>query len=137
MESTNDEEIQRLIEEQLKGNRFHDNTEDKEANLYQLLFTELVKEPLEIKDGQLAENVVGQILTKQERREKINYGLVIVGLVSLVFGLSYFTMARVDNATLNTLIHFLIANKIILFFIFFTFCLIEILDKRLVKRNIL
>jgi len=135
MENMDDEEIQRLIEEQLKGKIPPGRSEDNDKNLYRVLFAELAKEPSEIKNWQLAEKVIEQILTARERREQIYYGLVIVAIMFLVSGLTYLTMERVDSSTLNTISHFVIANKVVLFFIFFTFCLIQLLDKYLVKRN--
>jgi hypothetical protein len=131
-----DEEIQRLIEEQLKGTELPRRSEDKDLNLYRLLFMELKKEPLEMKDMKLTENVIGKILVEQDRRERIYYGLVIAVVIILVSGLTYFVMERTDSVTLNTITDFLIANKVICFFILSTFCLIQVLDKYLVKRNI-
>ena len=136
MESMDDEEIQRLIEEQLKGTEFPGRSEDKDLNLYRLLFMELKKEPLEMKDIKLTENVIGKILVEQDRWERIYYGLVIAVVIILVSGLTYFVMERTDSVTLNAITDFLIANKVICFFILSTFCLIQVLDKYLVKRNI-
>jgi Ca2+/Na+ antiporter len=136
MESLDDEEIQRLIEQQLKGIQGSVKPEDdKDAVLYRLLFKELANNPFEIKGNQLAENVVRQIQMKQETWEQIYYVLFIFSLILTVSGLTYYALLMDNIALLSEISQFLLSNRVICLFIVLCFGLIQVLDKVLVNRN--
>ena len=131
-----DEEIQRLIEQQLKGTQVSTKPEDdKDAVLYRLLFKELSYYPFEIKGNQLAENVVRQIQMKQEKWEQIYYMLFIFALTLFISGLTYYALLMDNSALINTITQFLLSNRVICLFIVLCFGLIQVLDKFLVNRN--
>ena len=131
-----DEEIQRLIEQQLKGIPVSTKPgEDSKAQLYKLLFTELAHDPLEIKDSNLAEIVVRQIQLKQEKSEQFYNIVVIVAISIFIAGLTYLALTLNNSSLLNPIAQFLISQKTVCLFILICFCLIQVLDKYLAKKK--
>jgi len=131
-----DEEIQRLIEQQLKGIQVSVNLEnDKDTKLYRLLFTELSHDPSILKDSPLAQSVVHQIQMEQEKWEHFYYTLIIAAVAIFIGSLTYLALAMNNSNLLNIIGQFLISNKTVCLFIMVCFCLIQVLDKYLVKKN--
>ncbi len=71
MENLSDEEIQRLIEEQLSRNELQAREEYEDAELYRLLFNELRNPLAGSGKNRLAERVISQIQATQERTEGV------------------------------------------------------------------
>jgi hypothetical protein len=137
MKTRNDQEIKRLLEEQLTEdeNRGVPRSE-KDAALYQILFTALADEPDNLKHTGLAEAVLAQIKIKQQRAEASRYNALIAAVIvgGLVF--SYFAIAYISPALLNRALSFIYTYKWIFIFIALCFAIIEIADKNLVKRKL-
>jgi hypothetical protein len=130
MESLDDEEIQRLIEEQLKTHGVPDVSEkDEDARLYRLLFTELKNDPANAKASQLAERVVGQIWLKQDRTEQIGYAVSIFAVFLLISGLVYGALVFTNTVFTGGITYVFVAHKSIFIFIVLAFCAIQFLDR--------
>jgi hypothetical protein len=136
MENIDDEEIQRLIEAQLKmpgaplgGEKYGD------AELYRLLFKELENTPAMKEGSQLADRVVRQIRLKKERWERISYSASILAIFLSISGLVYAALASTNAALSCEIAQFFLANKSICLFIVFAFCAIQFLDRYRLKYH--
>jgi hypothetical protein len=137
MEELNEEEIQRLLEQQLKEGGMQELPgSNKDAGLYQLLFAALADEPGTLQNSGLAEAVVKQIKINEQKTESLRYNILIAAV--LVAGLlsSYFAISYLNPAVLQSALIFIEAYKWIFIFIIFCFGIIEIADKSLVKRSL-
>jgi hypothetical protein len=137
MENMDDEEIQRLIEEQLKAHRLKDTPEkDDDAALYQVLFAELEKHPLQNTNSELADRIVREIELKLDKAERFYYGMLIFAFLIFFSALMYGAFVSTNDALSGQIAHFLIANKSICFFIVLAFCTIQVVDQLIELRKI-
>ncbi len=137
MKALSDEEIQQMLEQQLKEGGMQELPgSDKDAALYQLLFTALAAEPETSKSFDLAEAVVKQIKTRAQKAESLRYNMLIAAvLVAGIIG-AYFSISYVSPAVVEPALNFIITYKWIFAFIIFCFGLIETADKKLVIRSL-
>ena len=99
MENLDDEEIQRLIEEQLKGHRSNVDTEGAEdAALYRLLFAELNRAPLQNINSEIPEKVVRKIELKRENVERVYYAVSVFAILLLFSALVYGAIAWTEDS---------------------------------------
>jgi hypothetical protein len=136
MENLDDENIQRLIEEQLKS--YQTNAvykKDEDAALYRVLFVELEKKHLSNKESSLAERVIRQIEMKQERMERIHDSIFIFAILFFISILTYSAIALNNDVLPGRVIHFFVANRFICGFIVLTFFCIQLMDRHIEKRR--
>ncbi len=133
MKAPSDEEIQQLLEQQLKEGGLHELPgSDEDSTLYRLLFTALAAEPEVSRHSDLAKAVVKQIKTREQKAESLRYGVIIATvLVTGVIG-AYFSISYVSPAIVGPALNFILAYKWIFAFIILCFGLIQIADKKLV-----
>ena len=136
MENLDDEEIQRLIEAQLKipgapvgGEKYGD------AELYRLLFKELENTPITKKGSQLAERVVRRVRLKKERWDRISYSVSILAIFLSISGLVYAALAWTNAALPGEIARVFVAYKSICLFIVLAFCAIQFLDRYRLKYH--
>jgi hypothetical protein len=133
MKALSEEEIQQLLEQQLKEGRMQELPgNDRDTALYQLLFTALAAEPETSKNIDLAEAVVKQIKMRQQKAESLRYSMVIAAvLVAGIIG-AYFSINYVSPTVVEPALNFMITYKWIFAFVIFCVGLIEIADRKLV-----
>lgn len=135
MKDLDDEEIQRIIEDQLKFNRLpEDIKKDGDAELYRILFIGLAEDHSDTLNYCLADKVGAQIQKRQDRREGINYSFLILVIVLLIGCLIGEGIELANNTQLKALGQWVVNHKTILLFILFAFFVIQVLDRYL-KRN--
>jgi len=137
MKALNDEEIKRLLEEQLTEDEKQGSPRsEKDVALYQILFTALADEPANLKHNGLAEAVLAQIKVKQQRAEALRYSMLIAAVIvgGLIF--TYFAIAYMSPTLLSPALSFIYTYKWIFIFIALCIASIEIADKNLVKRKL-
>ena len=137
MKALSEEEIQELLEQQLKegGMRELPGT-DKNAELYHLLFTALSAEPEVSRHSDLADAVVKQIKTREQKAESLRYSMIIAGVLIAGVIAAYFSISYVSPTALKPALSFIITYKWIFAFVIFCFGLIEIADRKLVIRSL-
>jgi hypothetical protein len=84
----------------------------------------------------LAEAVVEQIKTNEQRAESLKYNLIIVAVLIAGIVSAYFAIDYINPIVLKSVLNFIDAYKWILIFIFVCFAAIEAGDKKLVKRKL-
>jgi hypothetical protein len=137
MKAPNDEEIKRLLDEQLTEDEKQGSPgSEKDVALYQILFTALADEPADLKYTGLAEAVLARIKIKQQRAEALRYDMLIAAVIvgGLIF--TYFAIANISPTLLNPALSFINTYKWIFIFAALCFAIIEIADKNLVKRKL-
>jgi hypothetical protein len=136
MENIDDEEIQRLIEAQLKmlGTR-NVPEQNEDAELYCLLFKELENTPATKEGSQLVDRVIRQIRRKKERWDRISYSACILAIFLSISGLVYVALAWTNAALPSEIAQFFVAYKSICLFIVLAFCAIQFLDRYRLKYH--
>jgi len=133
MKDLNEEDIQRLLEQQLKEGGMQELPGgDKDAALYQLLFTALADEPGTLQNSGLAEAIVKQIKINEQKAESLRYNMLIAAVIITGLLSSYFAISYINAAVLQSALNFMEGYKWIFIFIIFCFGFIEIADKKLV-----
>jgi hypothetical protein len=135
MENLDDDEIQRLIEEQLCGHESPAREKYEDDDLYRLLFAELGNPPSNREDAQLAERVVNQIERKQERIERIVDALFICAVCLLTSGVSFLALSLTNTDLSSAISQFLVANRSVGFYIVGAYCAIQLLDRTILKER--
>ena len=136
MKALSEEEIQQLLEQQLKEGGMQELPgNDNDTALYRLLFTALAAEPEVPQHSDLADAVVKQIKMRQQKAESLRYNIVIAAvLIAGIIG-AYFSIGYVSPAALKPALNFIVTYKWIFAFIIFCFGLIEIADRKLVINH--
>jgi len=137
MKALNEEQIKRLLEEQLE----HDGKPvlpgiDDDADIYRLLFTALADEPAMSVNTGLAEAVVKQVKINQQEAESLRYKAIIAAVVVAGILSAYFAISYINPTVLKSAVDFIDVYKWVFVFIILCFGLIQIADKNLVKRNL-
>jgi hypothetical protein len=137
MKVPSEEEIQQMLEQQLKEGRIHELPgSNEDTALYRLLFTALADEPETLQNIDLAEAVVKQIKAREQKAESFRYIMVIATvLIAGAIG-GYFSIIYFNPAFLNPVLNFILLYRWIFIFIIFCFGIIEIADKKLVIRSL-
>jgi hypothetical protein len=137
MKALNDEEIKRMLDEQLKEDGKSPLTgNDEDAALYRLLFTALADEPAELQNAGLAESVIQQIKINGQKTEALRYKMIIVAVLMAGIVSAYFAIGYVSPASLLAVLSFIYLYKWIFVFIALCMAAIETADKSLIKRKI-
>lgn len=133
MKALNEEEIQQLLEQQLKEGGVQELPgSDEDTTLYRLLFTALATEPEVSRDSDLADAVVKQIKIREQKAESLRYSIIIAAVLIAGVIAAYFSIGYVSPAALKPTLNFILLYKWIFLFIIFCFGIIEIADKKLV-----
>ena len=137
MKELSEEELKQLLEEQFE----QDNNQgalckDDDAALYRLLFTVLAVEPSTLQNIDLAESVVEQIKTDELKKESIRYNLLVVLVIIAGILSAYFAINYISPVALNSALNFIETYRWILVFIILCFGIIQIADKKLVKKSL-
>ncbi|MDB5136863.1 MAG: hypothetical protein JWP37_3466 [Mucilaginibacter sp.] len=136
MKELNEEDIQRLLEQHLKENGKQELPgSNKDIALYQLLFTALAGEPNTLKSGDMADAVIKQIQINEKKAESFRYNLIIGAVLAGGILFAYFVLNYIDPATLKSVLNLISGYKWIVVFIILCFAIIEIADKKIVKRK--
>ena len=136
MKALSEEEKQQLLEQQLKEGGMHELPGgDKDTALYQLLFTALSVEPEVSQHSDLADVVVKQIKTREQKAESLRYSMIIAAVLIAGVIAAYFSIGYVSPTALKPALSFIVTYKWIFAFIIFCFGLIEIADRKLVINH--
>ena len=136
MEYLDDDEIQRLIEEQLKSGEVPtDREKNSDAELYLLLFKELKNHPLDEKENQLEEPVVRQIQLKLDRTEQMYYAMSIFSIILLISGLLYGALTLTNDFYFDTIAHVPMVHRTSCLFMILAFCCIQFFDRYVPKMD--
>jgi hypothetical protein len=136
MKALSEEEIQELLEQQLKegGMRELPGT-DKDAALYQLLFSALATEPEVSQHSDLADAVVKQIKIREQKAESLRYNMIIAAVLLAGIIAAYFSISYISPAVLEPTLNFIVTYKWIFAFVIFCIGLIEMADRKLVTQS--
>ena len=136
MKALSEEEIRRLLEQQLKEGGMQELPgNDNDTALYRLLFTALAAEPEVPQHSDLADAVVKQIKMRQQKAESLRYSLVIAAVLVAGITGAYFSINYVSPAVVEPALNFMITYKWIFAFVVFCVGLIEIADRKLVINH--
>jgi len=137
MKALSEQEIQELLEQQLKEGGMRELPgSDKNEELYHLLFTALAAEPEVSQHGDLADAVVKQIKIRVQKAESLRYNMIIAAVLIAGVIAAYFSISYVSPTALKPALSFIITYKWIFAFVIFCFGLIEIADRKLVIRSL-
>lgn len=136
MPKLTDEELQKLVEQQLKSGAAPGTTPDTDEYLYGLLFNALSTEPsLPSASSHLAENVVSRIEHQKSSKETLNYSLAIAAVIigSILFtGIALLT---ISPHTLYRIVNDIYFYKWIIAFIIAAVTVIEVVDNKVVRKQ--
>lgn len=134
MKNTDEELIQQLIEDQLKGIKpidcLQENLED--VVVYQLLFRELSNETHVADDFNIAEKVAGQISSNQYKAELIKYAAVILTICITFILLTGLSIMFVDPGIIAKVVKIVTTHNKVFLFILLIITAVQTLDKVLV-----
>ena len=137
MKKLSEEDITRLIAEQLTEDKVHGATPDGgDEELYQVLFTALADEPFAPANPNLANAVVQQINLEEQKAEARRYVMAIAAVIIVGILISYISINYISPDFLSSIANLVLPYKWIILFVIACFSLIEIADKNLVKRKL-
>jgi len=135
MKKLNDEEIQRLLEHNLaEAGRKDIPADDNDLQMYQLLFTELAKEPQVQLKINLSEEVVRRIQIRKDAKEAFRYYVAVTAIIIIGFIYACIAAFTFNPDTVTMAFTIILKYKWILIFTLISFLIIQLLDKTLVKR---
>jgi len=131
MKNTDEELIQKIIEDQLKGIKpidcLQENLED--VVVYQLLFRELSNETHVADDFNIAEKVVGQISSNQHKAELVKYAAVILTICIAFILLTGLSIMFVDPGFIAKIVNIVTTHNKVFLFILLIITAVQALDK--------
>jgi hypothetical protein len=137
MKNKNEELIQQLIEDQLKGIKPIDYPPEKleDAGLYELLFRELSIETDVTDNFNIADKIVLHISRKQHKAESIKYASVIFTISALFFLFTGLSIMFVNPGFIATIVNTATTHNKVFFLIVVVISVVRALDKILIKKE--
>jgi len=137
MKNKNEELIQQLIEDQLKGIKPIDYPQEilEDVGLYELLFRELSIETDDPENFNIADKIVRHISRKQHRAESIKYASVIFTISALFFLLTGLSIMFVDPGFISTIVNTAATHTKVFFLIVVVISVVKALDKIFIKKE--
>lgn len=131
MKNTDEELIQKIIEDQLKGIKpidcLQENLED--VVVYQILFRELSNETHVADDFNIAEKVVGQISSSQHKAELIKYAAVILTICIAFILITGLFIMFVDPGFIAKIVNIVTTHNKVFLFLLLIITSVQALDK--------
>lgn len=136
MENLDDDEVQRLIQQQLKADKQTGLPgNDNDVQLYNMLFKVLAENPYAIADSPLADNLARNLGLRQENVDRICYHLMITAAILLILGITYAGMARAAVSQTNAVIQYFMDHKANCLFMVLSFIFIRLSDSFIGKSK--
>ena len=137
MKNKDEELIQQLVEDQLKGIKDIDWSQGSQEDIgaYQILFQELSNETYVAIDFNIAEKVIRQISRKQHKAESIKYAFVILTISTVFILITSLSIMFVDPGFIEIIFSILTTHYEVFLFIILSLTVIQVLDKVFVKKN--
>jgi|GEM_PF-6523513 len=137
MKNKDEELIQQLIEDQLKGIKPIDYPQEnlEDVGLYELLFRELSIETDVADNFNIADKIVRHISRKQHKAESIKYASVIFTISALFFLLTGLSIMFVNPGFIATIVDAAATQTKVFFLIVVVITVVKVLDKILIKKE--
>jgi hypothetical protein len=136
MNDLNDEKIQQLLEKGLPpSGEDMSLAASEDFKAYKLLFDALEREPSAGLSLRFAATVTGKIKAKENRRQDIKLHLLVIVLLITGIACAYFSLIMLNKEYAAQLITTLDNSKWILLFTLSVICIVQFLDKKLIKNH--